>query len=161
MQLGVAIKIIKQKNMKWKCPSLTSKFLLMIKTQARHDSGHWEWELCGISAAAACDVIARESDSHSHIDNVSSQVQARHHNWLCRRARKSFCRETSPIRWCEQMLDFSSLTEISGQERRFVCPTSMRSSDRRLYRRWPSSLERTESPSRPATLPRRRAWGSW
>ena len=96
MQLGVAIKIIKQNKMK--CSSLTSK-LLMIKTQARHHMRvRAVWDISTDSAAAACDVIARESDSHSHIDNVSSQVQARHHNWLCRRARKSFCRETSPIR---------------------------------------------------------------
>ena len=36
MQLGVAIKIIKQNKMK--CSSLTWKFLLMILTQARHDT---------------------------------------------------------------------------------------------------------------------------
>ena len=160
MQLGVAIKIIKQKIWNVQVWRRNFSWWSRHKLDMTVDTER-EWELCGISAAAACDVIARESDSHSHIDNVSSQVQARHHNWLCRRARKSFCRETSPIRWCEQMLDFSSLTEISGQERRFVCPTSMRSSDRRLYRRWPSSLERTGSPSRPATSPRRRVWGSW
>ena len=51
MQLGVAIKIIKQNKMK--CSSLTSKFLLMIKTQARHDSGQWRvravWDISSSS----------------------------------------------------------------------------------------------------------------